>query len=147
VLRAIPPTDCDRAREAASARADGELSELEAVQLDSHLRGCPACAAQAAALEGLATRIRGAELEQPALPVFVPRRRRPVRVRTAAVAAALVAAALSSFAAGHLVGSHASRPAATVGGLTSVSERQSEVLGMLRRLRLGRMSANRVIPV
>jgi predicted anti-sigma-YlaC factor YlaD len=147
VLRAIPPTDCDRAREAASARADGELCELEAAQLDAHLRACPECAAYAATVEALASRIRGAELDQPALPVFVAHRRPPVRIRTAAVAAALVAAAVSSFAAGHLVGSHASRPAATVGGLTSVSERQSEVLGMLRRLRLGRMSSNRVIPV
>ena len=149
MLRTIPPTDCTRAREAASARADGELSELEAAQLDGHLRGCPECAAFAGSLDAVARRLRGAELARPSMPVFVARRRRPaLRLNTAAAAVALVAAAGSAFAVGHVVGSQGGSPTATVGGtLSAETTRRSEVLGMVRRIRPGRMAANDVIAV
>jgi predicted anti-sigma-YlaC factor YlaD len=59
------PTDCMRAREAASARLDGEASELDAARLDAHLVACPACRAYSAAIVGIAAEIRAAPLEQP----------------------------------------------------------------------------------
>src|SRR5262245_9022317 len=145
------PSDCTKAREAASALADGELSELEAVQLDGHLRSCPDCEAFAASVTALAARLRGADLEQPVLPAFVPRRRRPAafRLQTAAAAVALVAAAGSAFAVGHVVGSQTSGTATTISRakISPDLPGRGEVLGMVRRSRLGRMATNDVIPV
>jgi predicted anti-sigma-YlaC factor YlaD len=148
MMRSIP-SDCATAREAASALADGELSELEAVQLGAHLRSCPDCEAFAASTAALAVRLRGADLEQPVLPVFVPRRRRPAfRLQTAAAAVALVAAAGSAFAVGHFVGSQTGGTATTISAKVSPDlPGRGEVLGMVRRTRLGRMAANDVIPV
>ena len=51
MLTPVPPTDCARARESASARLDGELVELQAAQLEAHLRSCPECQAYAAGIE------------------------------------------------------------------------------------------------
>src|SRR5437762_4288422 len=150
MLTPVPPTDCTTAREAASAVLDGELSELETVQLDAHLRGCAECSAHARELGALVVRLRAEPLEQPSLPVFVSRRRRPAgRLQLAAAAVTLVAAAGSAFAIGHRVGSHGGSPSATVGTTLAGSSARprDEVLGMLRRLRLGRMTGNRVIPV
>lgn len=145
----LPHPDCTRVREEASARLDGELSELEAVHLDNHLGRCPECSEYVRSLGVLTRRLRGAELEQPALPVLVARGRRPVLRLNAAVAAVTIAAAAgSSFAAGHFVGSRAGGSPVTVATtVSSVSKHRTEVLGMLRRIRPGRMAVNRVIPV
>jgi anti-sigma factor RsiW len=35
--------ECERMREAVSAQLDGELSELEAIRLRTHLDGCDSC--------------------------------------------------------------------------------------------------------
>jgi anti-sigma factor RsiW len=110
----IPPTDCARAREAVSARVDGELSEHEGIELDRHLRSCTACFAHAARVGSVAIALRGATLEQPSRPVFVARPpRSPVLRRRAAAAGAalLVAAGAGSAVLGVLLGSGgASRP-------------------------------------
>lgn len=111
MLTPVPPTECSRAREAASARLDGELSELELVQLDNHLGRCPACEEYAQLIAATTAELRGAALERPAEPVEIPRLRRRVRLVPAAAAAAVVAAiAASSFALGGALGSHAHRP-------------------------------------
>ncbi|HKT44939.1 MAG TPA: zf-HC2 domain-containing protein, partial [Gaiellaceae bacterium] len=74
----MPPSECQRAREAVSARLDGELSELGSARLSAHLRACAACAAYALEVAAVATRLRMAPLEQPSVPVALPaRRRRP----------------------------------------------------------------------
>jgi predicted anti-sigma-YlaC factor YlaD len=49
---------CDRFREAASARMDGEGSPVPAAALDEHLAGCPACASWAAAAATVTRRAR-----------------------------------------------------------------------------------------
>jgi predicted anti-sigma-YlaC factor YlaD len=49
---------CERAREWASLRADGELSELESVLLDVHLARCDACRAFALGAERMAATLR-----------------------------------------------------------------------------------------
>ena len=149
MLQTIPPSDCLTAREAASARADGELSSLDAARLDAHLRGCGDCRAFAGSLAGLSALLGGADLEQPSAPVFVQRSRRPVlRMNAAAAAVTIALAAASSFAVGHFVGSERGGPSATVGSTISAGpQERSPVLGMLRRSRPGRMSGSEVIPV
>lgn len=111
MLSAVPPTDCMQAREAASARLDGELGELDAVRLEQHLQGCAACRAVAAELAGLAAGLRAAALEPAPAAMFVAeRRRRRVGAPFAVAAATLVVAvaAGASFFMGELVGGHAS---------------------------------------
>lgn len=54
---------CDQAREALSARLDGELPQLDDPTLDAHLDSCAACQSHARALAGLhrSLRVRAAE--------------------------------------------------------------------------------------
>lgn len=145
----VPPTDCMNAREAASARLDGELSELEAAHLDSHLRGCAECSGYAREIAAVAGRLRAEPLERPVLPVFTVRRRRPaVRLHTAAAAVTILVAAGSSFGLGQLVGRHESGSTVTVASTASAPvQRRDQVLGMVRHLRLGRLVPTGVIPV
>jgi predicted anti-sigma-YlaC factor YlaD len=117
MLTPVPPTDCARARESASARLDGELVELQAAQLEAHLRSCPDCRAYAAGIEAITLELRAAPLVEPAAPAFQAQQwRRRIGVIPAVAAAALVVAvAGSSFAVGGIVGRAGSHvpPAAT----------------------------------
>ena len=96
-MRLVKPLtrQCERARECASLRLDGELSEFEQALLQAHLGRCEACRSFAAELEGATTRIRTAPLETLERPVALPSRRRishrPVEI---AAAAALMLTAL-----------------------------------------------------
>jgi anti-sigma factor RsiW len=78
---------CDRAREAASLRLDGELSEFEQALLGAHLGRCEPCNSFAAELDAVTTRLRTAPLERLEQPVVLPARRRFSR-RPAEIAAA-----------------------------------------------------------
>jgi anti-sigma factor RsiW len=86
---------CERARESASLRLDGELSEFEQALLVAHLGRCAACRAFAAELDAVTARLRSAPLEPLEQPVALPSRRRissrPVEI---AAAAALMLTAL-----------------------------------------------------
>jgi len=116
MLTPVPPTECTRAREAASARLDGELSELELAQLDIHLAGCLDCADYARLIAATTAQLRAADVVQPEEPILVPRLRRRLRIVPAAAAAAVIAGvAASSFALGGALGSHSpqGRPSAT----------------------------------
>jgi predicted anti-sigma-YlaC factor YlaD len=108
----VPPSECVRARDAASRRLDGELSELEATGLEAHLRRCADCRAFAAQTEEITRRLRRAPLESPAVPVFERARRRPASIARLQAAAAVLAvvAAASAFALGRMVGRSASPP-------------------------------------
>ncbi|HEY2542534.1 MAG TPA: zf-HC2 domain-containing protein [Gaiellaceae bacterium] len=97
----VPPSACQRAREAVSARLDGELSELGSARLAAHLRECDACAAYALEVSAISTRLRMAPLEQPGVSVALPGRRRRPGLQIAAAAAAVLVAAASSLALGH----------------------------------------------
>lgn len=103
MLIPVPPSACMRAREAVSARLDGELSELDAVRLDAHLRACAECREYADQAALLTAELRAAPLEQPAVPTFVPARRR-VRAKRmhGALAAAMVVLAAASAAVGRI---------------------------------------------
>jgi anti-sigma factor RsiW len=65
---------CERAREWASLRLDGELSELERALLDAHTRNCDACAEYVDEIGAFTVAIRSAELEQLPRPVALPLR-------------------------------------------------------------------------
>src|SRR3954449_5655027 len=86
---------CDRARQLASLRLDGELSELEAALLDAHLARCAGCSAFATAGANIAAALRALEPEPFEAKVEIPFVRRAHRIRAlhAAAAAALVVAA------------------------------------------------------
>jgi predicted anti-sigma-YlaC factor YlaD len=104
MLTQVPSSDCLAAREAASARVDGELSQLEAARLDAHLLRCADCGAFAAEAALLARKLRLAEPERPRTPIVLPRPRRLALSSWAAAAVLLVAATGSSFALGHVIG-------------------------------------------
>jgi predicted anti-sigma-YlaC factor YlaD len=92
---------CDRARQWASLRLDGELSELESALLDSHLARCDACRAFSVEAAGIAAALRGVameRIEEPLVVLPVVHRAPRVRALQAAVAVGLVlvAAALGS---------------------------------------------------
>jgi anti-sigma factor RsiW len=97
------------AREAISARLDGELGELDAARLESHLRVCPDCGDFAAEATAGAALLRDAALEQPPAWTWTEpartRRRFGGLVGAAAVAVAVVAAAAApSFLLGRTIG-------------------------------------------
>ena len=108
MLTPVPPSDCTRARESASARLDGELVELQAAQLEAHLLVCPECRAYADGIAASTALLRAAALDQPSGAMFTPmvqRRRRRLGVLPAVAAAAVVVAvAGSSFFVGGFVG-------------------------------------------
>jgi predicted anti-sigma-YlaC factor YlaD len=129
------------AREAASARLDGEASELDAARLEAHLLDCPGCRAYALGIAGVAAELRAAPLERPRAELGmsslgVPRRRW-MPVSAAAAAVALVAAVTGiSFAVGSVLGAHAapSRTAAahtTDAVLVRQDSTQQHLLAML----------------
>lgn len=107
---ALPPRSlpCERARQWASLRVDGELSELEDALLEKHLEGCASCSAFAVRLAGTTEAVRAAPLERPQ--IRYPRFERPViRLpigRRVAIVAVAAAAALGAF-----VGSSFQKPA------------------------------------
>ena len=78
---------CERARECASLRLDGELSEFEQALLGAHLERCKPCRSFAAELDAFTVRLRSAPLEPLRQPVTLPARRR-ISLRRAEVAAA-----------------------------------------------------------
>jgi predicted anti-sigma-YlaC factor YlaD len=140
MLTPVPPTECTRAREAASARLDDELSELELAQLDVHLAGCLDCAEYAALIAATTVQLRSAELSRPEEPFLVPRLRRRLRIMPAAAAAAvIVGVAASSFALGGALGSHSPqrRPSAT----TSQTVPRGDSVAQVPLVRPGEMPA------
>jgi len=92
----VQPHACERAREWASLRLDGELSELEQALLTAHLGRCPACAAYAASVTRTTERVRAAGLVRLPRPVSLPRRRRVVFPARALQAGTATAAALAA---------------------------------------------------
>ena len=92
-----PSLPCERAREWASLRLDGELSQLESAMLESHLARCAACYEAVVQTEAFTAALRASPLEALRRPLAIPRAAamRAARV-TAAAAVMLVAAGLGS---------------------------------------------------
>ncbi len=139
MLNPVRPIECVQSRESASARLDSELSELDEVRLDAHLRGCAECRAYAEQLAAVAVELRAAPLERPEAAIFLPRRRHLPAIRVQTAAAALVAAAAgSSFALGRALGTSGT-PVQTVTTAADVvslhaDSTQQHLLAMLDRV-------------
>jgi predicted anti-sigma-YlaC factor YlaD len=132
MLRSVPSSDCDRARRAASAAVDGELSELEAVFLDAHLSACPECEAFAAELGAVTRALRFAEPEP--LPHPLVFHRPPRRARSLSLALAVGAAAATG-ALGFVFGEALSPAGGGPGGTSgTVSSRQASSVSVAARL-------------
>lgn len=145
MLTLVPPNECMQAREALSARLDGELPELDGVRLDAHLRVCADCRAHAADVAGATEGLRAAALEPAPAGLFEPRVRRRLAGPVAAAAASLVIAAATgaSFVLGQVVGRGAdARPVSTT---TASAGLDPGVLAMLQAERNGRGRSGRVI--
>jgi len=135
MLIPVPPTDCMRAREGASARLDGALDELESVWLDGHLSRCAACSAFAGQTAATAAVLRAAPLDPAPAGLFVSGRRR-VAVPVAAVAAtiAIAVTAATSFFVGQQLGERNSgRPTAVTTALSSSTRLDPGLIAMLQR--------------
>ncbi len=93
----LQPRTCERAREWASLRLDGELSELEQALFDAHLARCVGCAAYARDVARTTEAIRSAAPQRLPEPIVLPLRRRragiPARALQVSTAAAAVVAA------------------------------------------------------
>jgi len=126
MLTPVPPSDCQRAREAVSVQLDGELSELGSARLSAHLRECDACTAYALEVAAIATRLRAAPLERPGVGIALPARRRRAGLQIAAAAAVAVAAA-SSLALGHALRS-SNRPAQTATRVVTAPSLQQDIV-------------------
>jgi predicted anti-sigma-YlaC factor YlaD len=85
---------CDRAREWASADADGELSSFERVLLGAHMADCSSCREYHTAVSSIARALRTAPIEQLERPIEIGRIRRRLRLRLAPAAAAMAVAAV-----------------------------------------------------
>jgi predicted anti-sigma-YlaC factor YlaD len=94
---------CERARELASLRLDGELSELEEALLRTHQSRCGACHAFSRSLTAFTGELRNAPLQPPRRPFALPRRprvtTRPMRFAAAAAAAIAVVAGAGTMVA------------------------------------------------
>src|SRR5262245_19505869 len=102
---------CDRIRELFSASLDGELPELDAVRLHSHLAACASCSAYAATAQAASRLVRETPLEEPSFPIVVPGRRLAVarKLQVAAAAAAVAVTVGLSVAVGTIGGPSQSR--------------------------------------
>jgi anti-sigma factor RsiW len=133
---------CERARQWASLRLDGELSELEEVLLEKHLEGCSACLAFEARMQRTTELVRLTPAEIPQLDFAPPPRRLvtfPVNRRIAVVGIAAAAAL------GSLVGSNLQRPehAAPTQSVPQVSLLTRD-MNQLRELKTHKPSASPV---
>ena len=130
MLTPVPPSDCQRAREAVSTQLDGELSELGSARLAAHLRDCAACSAYALEAAALTSRLRAAPLERPRRPIELSSHRRPGARIAAAAAVAAVALGNSLSPSG--------QPIRTATRITTPSLQQDivsqHILAMERRL-------------
>ena len=89
-------------REAVSAQLDGELSELEAIRLRTHLEACESCREFEASANFSTAALRMAPLEPLTRPIALPSRRRiSLRVPAAAAAAVVMVAAGGVFESLH----------------------------------------------
>jgi predicted anti-sigma-YlaC factor YlaD len=118
----FPTSDCVQAREAASARLDGEITEFDAAFLETHLETCDACRALVVGFMDTTWLIRETPMEEPECSLTLPRRSsrpRSLQLRTAVAASAILAAGSFSLVQAFHQHSAASHTAVTVIPATS----------------------------
>jgi len=145
MLTPVPSIACIRAREAVSARLDGELSELDGHRLEQHLEACAGCRAFAAGTSAVTLELRTAEPVAAPAELFVAHRRRVASPLVAVAATLLIALATgSSFLVGHLLGAragHSPAPTTTAAAATGIDPGIVAMLGE----RAGHAQTGRVI--
>jgi len=125
---------CDRAREYASLRLDGELSDFESALLDSHIERCPSCRAFAEDLVGVTERLRTEPLERPLIVLTLPQRRfAALRTMQASAAAAAVVSVVGIGALFGMLHSNASAPG-RVARLGSMAQEKREFRDLRRAI-------------
>ena len=138
---------CERVRKQVSLLLDGELSELEARMVESHVLRCADCAEYRAHVTTFTEALRDAPLEVLRTPVVIERRRAVSIVRIqVGVAAALALAALGL---GTQLQARPSSSSQSVGSITrfpSDAEVASEA-ALLRLVRFGNPSNRSAAPL
>lgn len=124
----LRPIECERTRNAMSARLDAELSPFEEMLLAAHVARCAPCRSFLEQIAGITTTVRETPLERLRIPVALPAARAARwatarRVASASAVAAVLLLALVGFAmapdrstwrgGGALVASALDRPATT----------------------------------
>jgi len=131
----LPSNNCEQVRGYAAASVDGELSEVEAARLESHLSTCAACRRFAANLGEIAFLIRLTPPESLDYPIVLPSRRlrlaRALQVSAAAAAVAAVVGVSATVGIGQRAGSTTVRSARSAASL-----RPEDELRMLRQASL-----------
>lgn len=134
-VRVVKPLtkQCERARECASLRLDGELSEFENALLVAHLARCEACAAFARELVAVADHMRSTPLERLDQPVALPSRRRLIARRPVEVAAAAALMLTTLGVAGALRTVETSNPSVSYGAPGVSNTLESREFSDIRR--------------
>ncbi len=93
-MELIRPESCERARQWASQRVDGELSQLERACLERHIGGCMHCRSFAGQVAEVGALLRSAPLVRLSQPVRIELLARPYRrsLRTRALPLSLAGA-------------------------------------------------------
>jgi len=129
------PSICEQVRAYAAASVDGELSEVEAARLESHLSTCASCRHFAADLGEIAFLVRSTPLESLDFPIVLPSTRlrlgRVFQVGAAAAAVAAVVGISATVGIGQRAASGTARSARAAGSLQPEAD-----LRMLRQASL-----------
>jgi anti-sigma factor RsiW len=134
-VRLVKPVtkQCERARECASLRLDGELSEFEQALLVAHLSRCEPCASFARELQALTTHVRTTPLERLSQPVSLPSRRRLIARRPVEIAAAAALMLTTLGVAGALRTVEANNPTLSFGAPGVSNTLESREFSDIRR--------------
>src|SRR5918911_902245 len=134
-VRLVKPMtkQCERARECASLRLDGELSEFEQALLVAHLARCEPCRSFANELESITNHVRSTPLARLEQPVAVPSRRRLVTRRPVEVAAVAALMLVALGIAGSLRTVNSSSPSLSFGAPGVSNTLESREFSDIRR--------------
>jgi anti-sigma factor RsiW len=129
---------CERARECASLRLDGELSEFEQALLVAHLARCEPCRSFASELEAVTEHVRTTPLARLDQPIALPSRRRLLTRRPVEVAAAAALMLTTLGVAGALRTVETSNPSISFGAPGVSNTLESREFSDIRREMLRR---------
>ena len=129
---------CERARECASLRLDGELSEFEQALLVAHLARCEPCRSFAHELEAMTEHVRSTPLVRLDQPVALPSRRRILTRRPVEIAAAAALMLTTLGVAGALRTVETSNPSLSFGAPGVSNTLESREFSDIRREMLRR---------
>ncbi|HEX2495843.1 MAG TPA: zf-HC2 domain-containing protein [Gaiellaceae bacterium] len=129
---------CERARECASLRLDGELSEFEQALLTAHLDRCDPCRSFARELDALTSHVRTTPLARLEQPVSLPSRRRISTRRHVEIAAAAALMLTTLGVAGALRSVEAQNPTLSFGAPGVSNSLESREFSDIRREMLRR---------